>query len=167
MKIQSSNFNIQPDVSKYPEQLQMLIDSRNYFVISTVMSSSLSVPMTWLSMVTKRRDVSKEHHILFVEEIKKVEESVNLKVEALKFEMSKEVAKIEQNYSSLHGKVDIIVDAIKKLVEYYTFFSTKLDAMTETYSKLFAKMEEFLESLKESMSKINLSHSSSISQESM
>lgn len=113
--------------------------------------------------MTKCSDVSKERHILVVEEVKNVEESVNLKVEALKSKMSKEVAKIKQNYLSLHSKLDIIIDAIKKLMEYYTSFSTKLDAKTETYLKVFAKMEDFLGSLKESMSKIDISHSSSIS----
>ena len=51
MKIQSSNFRVQIDVTKYPEQLQMLIVALNHYVLSMVMSSSFSVPMTWLSLV--------------------------------------------------------------------------------------------------------------------
>lgn len=95
-----------------------------------------------------------------------MDEPVNLKVEELKSEMSKEVAKIKKNYATLHDKVDVIADAIKKLVEYYTSITTKLDAKTETYSKVFAKMEEFLGGLKESISKIDTFHSSLVSQES-
>lgn len=50
MKIQSLNFRAQPDVTQYPEQLQMLIVAQNYSVLSTIMSYSFSVPMTWLSL---------------------------------------------------------------------------------------------------------------------
>lgn len=73
--------------------------------------------------VTKLRGIAKERRVLFIEQVKKVEESI-------KSEMSKEVEKVEHNYSSLHSKVDIIANTIKKLVEYYTLFSTKLDAKT-------------------------------------
>lgn len=51
MKIHSSNFRVQRDVLKYPEELQMLIIALNHSVLSMVMSSSFSVPMTWLSLV--------------------------------------------------------------------------------------------------------------------
>lgn len=51
--------------------------------------------------VTKLSDIAKERHALFVEQVKTVAESVNLKVEVLKSEMTKEVAKVEKNYSIL------------------------------------------------------------------
>ncbi|CAI9288394.1 unnamed protein product [Lactuca saligna] len=101
------------------------------------------------------------------DEVKKVHESVNLKVEALKYEMSKEVAKIEQTHSTLHDKIDVVIDAIKKLVEHYTSFTSKFDAKTDVDSKVFSKMEDFWGSLNESISKIDTSHTSSISQEYM
>lgn len=41
-----------------------------------------------------------------------MEEFVNIKVAKLKSEMSKEVEKIEKNYSILHGKVDVIANGI-------------------------------------------------------
>ena len=59
-----------------------------------------------------------------------MEEFVYIKVAKLKSEMSKEVEKIEKNYSILHGNVDVIADAITKLMEYYTSYSTKLEAKT-------------------------------------
>ncbi|CAI9289568.1 unnamed protein product [Lactuca saligna] len=90
-------------------------------------------------------DVAKECHLLFVEEVKNVEESVKLKMDELKPKISKEVVKIEQNYTSLHNKVDVLADVIKKLVEYNTFFSTKHESKKETDSKVFEKMEEFWE----------------------
>ena len=67
---------------------------------------------------------------LAFEEVKEVEEFVKLKVVELKYEMSKVVAKLELNYSNLHSKMDVIVDAIKKLVEYNSLFSTTLEAQT-------------------------------------
>ncbi|CAI9260552.1 unnamed protein product [Lactuca saligna] len=118
-------------------------------------------------MVTKLRDIAKERHVIFVEKVTKVEASVNLKMEELTSEMSKAVVKIEQNYLRLHSKVDVLVDAIKKPVEYHTLFSTKVEAKTETNSKVFEKLEEFLGSLTESLSKLVLSQQSTISQDSI
>lgn len=91
--------------------------------------------------VQKLHDVAKEHHIFFVGEMKKVEESVNQKVEALMSEMSNKVSKMDQTHLSLHGKIDVIVDAIKKLMEYYTSFTTKFDTKTEADSKVVTKLE--------------------------
>ncbi|CAI9267456.1 unnamed protein product [Lactuca saligna] len=107
--------------------------------------------------VTKLHDIAKERHEIFLEQVKKLEDSVNLQVVELKSEMSKEVDKIEKNYSLLHGMDDVNVDAIKKLVEYKNLYSTKLDAKSEQDSKVFEKLEEFLGSLKESRSKVGLS----------
>ncbi|CAI9278664.1 unnamed protein product [Lactuca saligna] len=64
-------------------------------------------------------------------------------------------------------KVDVVADAIAKLVEYNTSYSTKRDAKTELGSQVFAKLEEFLSSIKESISKADLLNRSSISQESI
>ncbi|CAH1447373.1 unnamed protein product [Lactuca virosa] len=107
--------------------------------------------------VTKLRGVAKARHEIFIKKVKKLEESVSLKVVELKSEITKEVAKLEQAYSTLHGKVDVISDVVAKLVEYNTSYSTKLDAKTEQDSKVFENMEEFMSSLKESLSKLHLS----------
>ncbi|CAI9282985.1 unnamed protein product [Lactuca saligna] len=113
--------------------------------------------------VTKIRVFAIKSHEFFVEQVKKVEDSINLKVAELKPEMTKKVENLESNYSLLHGKVDVIADSITKLVEYHTSFSTKFDAKLDQDSKVFRKLEEFLGSLKESMSKINLSKKSFVS----
>ena len=63
------------------------------------------------SKVKKFRDVAKERHILFFEEVNKVQEFVNLKVESLNSEPSKEVAKLEQGHMSLHTKLDVVFEA--------------------------------------------------------
>lgn len=101
------------------------------------------------------------------EQVKKVEESINLKVVELKLDMTNTVENIENSYFIHHGKVDVIVDAIIKLVEYNILFSTKLEAKTDTYSKVFEKLLEFLGSLKEYLSKLELSQQSDVYHESI
>lgn len=113
--------------------------------------------------IKKLRDAAKEHHKIFVHQVKMLEESVNLKVVGLKFEMMKKVEKIEKNYSIIHGKVDVIVDVIAKLVEFNNSYSTKFDAKTEQDTKVFEKLEEFLSNLKESLSKVDISQQSLVS----
>ena len=50
LKIQSTNYRVQPNVDVYPKELKMLIIALNHSLLSTVMSSSFSIPMTWLSL---------------------------------------------------------------------------------------------------------------------
>ena len=50
MKIQSTNYQVDPNVSSYPEGLKMLIVALKRSPLSTAMFSSFSVPMTWLSL---------------------------------------------------------------------------------------------------------------------
>lgn len=64
---------------------------------------------------------------------------------------------------SLHSKVDVLADAIKKIVEYNTLFSTKLEAKTKLDSTVFDKLEEFLGCRKESLSKLDLTQQSTFS----
>lgn len=94
-----------------------------------------------------------------------MKEGVNRKVEEIQLEMSKEVVKLDQNYSNLHTKVDVIADAVTKVLESFNSLCTKVDSKLESDSKVFAKLEELLRSLKESLSKLEVSPSSSISQE--
>ncbi|CAI9281406.1 unnamed protein product [Lactuca saligna] len=328
LKIQSSNYRVQPDVTKYPEELKMLIVSLNHSFLSSVMATSFLVPMTWLSLecsttvfnktsnvvtfqltnnkkykLTKKQfaqvfkiptaepyyevtneqvihmfnnighqphspksegilvpsDVPKEEftlyqHLKTVEDdsevfptvarildamlqnvdptnpvlvsylttinpnvevgvllqklirgtskheksihddnpkdddlmvsfveiqfdpeeenipdhmlmtVKKVKEDVNFKVEEIHTKMTKEVFKLDKNYSNLHTKVDIIDDAVKKVVEFYNSLITKVDTNLESDSKFVANLEELLGSLKESLSKLDVSPSYSISQ---
>ncbi|CAI9283452.1 unnamed protein product [Lactuca saligna] len=50
--------------------------------------------------------------------------------------MAKEVEKMEKNYIVLHSKVDIVADAIVKLVEFNTDYSTKLEVKSEQDFKI-------------------------------
>lgn len=87
------------------------------------------------------RAVAKEKHILLVEAIKRVQEVVNLKLEEICFEMAKEVVKLDNDYSTLNMKVDIVVAAITKLVELYKSLLTKIDTNSDDDSKSFAILE--------------------------
>lgn len=117
--------------------------------------------------MTKLRDVAKERHVLFLEEVKRLEESIELKMEDLKSDMSKGMEKIELNYSSLRSKVNVLAEVVKNHVEYNTLFLTKLEAKTETNSKIFDKIEEFLESLKECSTKLDLFQQTFVSLDSI
>ncbi|CAI9285896.1 unnamed protein product [Lactuca saligna] len=88
--------------------------------------------------VKKLCDVAKERHEILVEQVKAIKESLDLKMTNLKAEIAKEVEKLE-----------------------------KLDAKTESYSKVFEKFEEFLSNIKETISQAALSNQSSVSQEAI
>ena len=49
-----------------------------------------------------------------------MKESVDQKMTELKSEMAKEVEKMEQNYTLLHRKVDVVDSTITKLFEFNT-----------------------------------------------
>lgn len=117
--------------------------------------------------VKSLKAIAKERHILFIEVVKKVKEDVNFKIEEICQYMTKEVANLDLNYSNLHTKVDIIVDVVMKVVEYYNSLHTKVGTKSETDSKGFVKLEELLGGLKESFSTLKVSPLSSISQESL
>ena len=117
--------------------------------------------------IQKLHDVAKERHDLFVEQVTKIKEFVDLKMVEFKSEMAKEVEKMEKNYTQLHSKVDVVANAIKKLVEFNTDYSTKRAEKSEKYSHVFAKLEEFLTSIKDSILQVAISNQSSVSQESI
>ncbi|CAI9292285.1 unnamed protein product [Lactuca saligna] len=88
-------------------------------------------------------EVAKERRILFVEEVKKVQDYVTLKVESLRSEMSKEVNKLEHSHLSLHTKLDVVTQAIHKVVENFTTFSTKdsQDLLSQMFSSLESNLK--------------------------
>lgn len=85
-----------------------------------------------------------------------MDEPVNLKVTELKTDMTKQVANLDQNYLTLHTNIDVIAATVTKIVESYNSTSTKFNAKIESDSKVFTMMEDFLGSLKESLSKLDL-----------
>ena len=50
MKIQSTKYQVDGDVSMYPEELKMLIVALQHLGLATVMFNDFDVPMSWLSV---------------------------------------------------------------------------------------------------------------------
>ncbi|CAI9263780.1 unnamed protein product [Lactuca saligna] len=71
----------------------------------------------FLKEVKDLKMVTKERHVLFVQEVKKVREDVNMQIRELREEMTKEVQTLNQGYDSAHQKIDIICDAIVQCVK--------------------------------------------------
>ncbi|CAI9272298.1 unnamed protein product [Lactuca saligna] len=84
----------------------------------------------------------------------------------LRSKMTKEVDKVDQNYFNLYTKIDIVVDVVMKIVEFCNSLLTKFNLKSESDSKHFVKLEELLRNVKELISKLVVSASSLVSQES-
>lgn len=72
--------------------------------------------------------------------------------------------KLEENYKELHDKFDVLAGDITQLVDFNTEYTKQFEAKSEKDAKVFEKMEEFLSSTKENLSKVDLSNQSTISQ---
>ncbi|CAI9280990.1 unnamed protein product [Lactuca saligna] len=76
--------------------------------------------------------VTKERHVLFVQEVKKVREDVNLQIRELHEDMQKEFQVVQQDYASMNQKIDIIYDAVTRFAKLFKRVQggeTKLDFM--------------------------------------
>lgn len=104
--------------------------------------------------------VAQECHVLFVQEVKTVCANVNLNIEELCNDMAKEVADLTHNYSSLHTKVDINVDAVTKVIEWYISLAPKIKKKAEVDVQSFKKLDKLLGDLKDLVSKSGSSSSS-------
>lgn len=51
--------------------------------------------------------VTKEHQVLFVQDVKKVHEDVNFKIQEIREDMSKEIAVVQRDYASLNQKIEL------------------------------------------------------------
>lgn len=91
-------------------------------------------------VVKELKSVAKEWYILFIQDVKKVCEDVNLKIEELRSELVKEVAALDKNYPSLQTKVDIIVDAMTNVVKWYNSLIPKFDSKVESVAQEVAKL---------------------------
>ncbi|CAI9303293.1 unnamed protein product [Lactuca saligna] len=78
-----------------------------------------SLRSDFLKEVKDLKTVTKEHHVLFVQEVKKVREDVNMQICELRETMTKEVQHILQGYESAHQKIDIICDAVVQCVKMF------------------------------------------------
>ncbi|CAI9300099.1 unnamed protein product [Lactuca saligna] len=75
-------------------------------------------------------------------------ENLNLKIEELGEDMAKEISALDNNYSSLHKKVDIIADTITKVLEWYNSLLSNVEKMAEDEVKSFGNIDKVLTELK-------------------
>ena len=61
--------------------------------------------------------------------------------------MTQEVARVDQNYSTLCTKADIVADVVIKFFEFYNSLVTKVDLKSESDSTHFDKLEELMGSV--------------------
>lgn len=64
MKIQSTNYQVESNVSLYLEDLKMLIVSLKRSGLATAMFNSFAVPMTWLLMAASTASYSKATDVI-------------------------------------------------------------------------------------------------------
>ncbi|CAH1444082.1 unnamed protein product [Lactuca virosa] len=88
-----------------------------------------------------------------------VRENVNHKLEELKVDVSKDLRELDNKYSSLLEKVDIIADGVTTFVKTHQSFDHKFDEKATAAVTSFGKLTTLLEELKGIVSK---SSSSSI-----
>lgn len=109
--------------------------------------------------------MAKERHILFVQYVKKVREDVNLYIQELREDISKEIVVLQQYYESLNQKVDIIADVVTKFVKLYETIGPKVEQMPVDDVKSFSSISQLLVELKGMMLISNLVFSSLITPE--
>ncbi|CAI9300034.1 unnamed protein product [Lactuca saligna] len=61
------------------------------------------------------RRIAKEIHVMFVQDVKKVREDVNFKLQELREDMEKEIEVVQRGYASLNQQVDIIDEVVTKV----------------------------------------------------
>ena len=71
--------------------------------------------------------VEKDRHVLYVHEVKTIREIVNLKIQELRDDIEKEFAELDHKCSNLHNKVDILVVAITKVMEWHTTLPSQVE----------------------------------------
>ncbi|CAH1422834.1 unnamed protein product [Lactuca virosa] len=91
--------------------------------------------------------------------------SLDLKVSEFQTLISKKVKKLEDNYNLLHEKVHVVAGAITHLVKRNKVHSKDHKDKSEIDDNVFEKVEEFLSSIKDTLTKVDLSNQSSISEE--
>lgn len=106
------------------------------------------------------KDVAKERHVLYIQDVKTICENVNLKLQELRDDMAKEIKILTRNYSTLHTKVDTIDDAVTEAMEQYTSLVPKFKKKFDVNAINFGNIAKLLGELKDLMSKSGSSSSS-------
>ena len=84
---------------------------------------------TFNSNLLELKAIARERHILLVQDVKKVREYVNFKLQELREDMGREIAILQQDYSSINQKVDLIAYVVTKFVKLYEALHPKVEQM--------------------------------------
>ncbi|CAI9271738.1 unnamed protein product [Lactuca saligna] len=103
----------------------------------------------FLHEVKDLKAITGERHVLYVQEVKKVREDVNLQIEELREDMQKEVQVVQLDYASINQKVDIICNAVTRFVKLYETLNPQVINLYEQTAKHFDELVTLLKELKE------------------
>lgn len=92
------------------------------------------------------KDVAKERHILFIQDVKKVREDVNIKIQEPQEDMCKEIDLVQQDYASSNQKIDIIADAVTEFVKLYEVLGLKVEQMSKDEVHSISEINKLTES---------------------
>ncbi|CAI9283581.1 unnamed protein product [Lactuca saligna] len=114
-----------------------------------------SLRYDFLKEVKDLKTVTKERHVLFVQEVKKVREDVNMQIHELRETMTKEVQHIQQGYESAHQKIDIICDAVVQCVKMFEQVNPQMISLSAKEEQHFAELVKLMKELQEISSKVS------------
>ncbi|CAI9262584.1 unnamed protein product [Lactuca saligna] len=103
----------------------------------------------FLHEVKDLKVVTRERHVLYVQEVKKVREDVNQQITELREDMQKEVQVVQQDYASINQKVDIICNVVTRFVKLYETMYPQVVNLFEQAAKHFDELVTLLNELKE------------------
>ncbi|CAI9269666.1 unnamed protein product [Lactuca saligna] len=112
-----------------------------------------SLRSDFMKEVKELKIVTKERHVLFVQEVKKVREDVNMQIRELREEMTKEVQNIQQGYESADQKIDIICDAVVQCVKMFEQMNPQMISLSAKEEQNFGELVKQLKELQELSSK--------------
>ncbi|CAI9293826.1 unnamed protein product [Lactuca saligna] len=97
------------------------------------------------------KELTNVQNTLFVMDLKKVREDINLKLQELHDDMVREVTVVQNDYATLHKKVDIICDAVTEYFTLYESMSPQITQLSTTDNQQFGEVISMLIDLKESV----------------
>ncbi|CAI9282846.1 unnamed protein product [Lactuca saligna] len=136
--------------------LHLQADGCGKHSVSGIESNELRVKAqskTFNSAFRDLKDIAKARHVLHVQYVKTVRENVNFKIHELRDDMANELSVLNHNHSTLHMKLDIIVDSITKAIEWYNSLVPKFDKKVELDATSFGDMAKLIAELKELLPK--------------
>ncbi|CAI9270904.1 unnamed protein product [Lactuca saligna] len=91
----------------------------------------------YVGVVKELTNVQMKGHTLFVMDVKKVSDDVNLKLQELHDDMVREVGVVQNDCATLHKNVDIICDAVTKYVTLSESLSPQITQLSTTTNQKF------------------------------